>query len=90
MTARLVAPTTGRPDASAKPRAAATPPRTPVNVPGPTVTAMRSRSEKASPASCITSEIIGISRSAWPPSRQLEAIAQQPFAVRAFPAHRDG
>ena len=60
-------PTTGLPVASARPRAAATPTRTPVKLPGPTVTAMRSRSAKASPAALHhVSAIIGISRSAWP------------------------
>ncbi len=73
MTARLVAPTVAMPDASASPRAAATPTRTPVKLPGPTVTAMRPISENASPASCITSSIIGMSRSAWPLSRTSRA-----------------
>ena len=66
MTCRLVVATTGKPAASANPRAAATPTRTPVNEPGPRVTAMRSRSEKLSPVACITEAIMGISRSAWP------------------------
>ena len=87
MTARLVAPTTGTPDASARPRAAATPPRTPVKVPGPTVTAMRARSQKARPASSIDlgdhrHQPLGMAALA-----QLEAVARQPFAARALPAH---
>jgi len=48
------------------PRAIAMPTRTPVNEPGPTVTAMRSRSAKARPASAMASLSIGDSLSAWP------------------------
>ena len=45
--ASVETPTASRPRASAIPRAAATPMRMPVNEPGPTVTAMRSRTEPA-------------------------------------------
>ncbi len=54
------------PVASAMPRAADMPTRKPVKLPGPVVTAMRSISEKVSPARSITRAISGISASAWP------------------------
>ena len=65
-TASVEMPTASAPVTSARPRAAAMPTRRPVNEPGPTVTAMRSRSAKARPASAIASAIMPISRSAWP------------------------
>lgn len=48
------------------PRAAAMPTRSPVKLPGPTVTAMRSRSRESIRARSITRAISGISASAWP------------------------
>ena len=48
------------------PRAAAMPTRKPVKLPGPTVTAMRSSSEKSRRAAFMTRWISGISASAWP------------------------
>ena len=66
------------PVASANARAAATPMRVPVNVPGPTVTAMRSRSIEVEAAlSAIASPIIGISRSAWPVSNRSHEEAER-------------
>ena len=48
------------------PRAAESPTRKPVKLPGPVVTAMRSSAAKAMPDSFITRAISGISASAWP------------------------
>ncbi len=42
------------------------PMRTPVKAPGPSVTAMRSRSQNSTAARAITAAIIGTRRSAWP------------------------
>src|SRR5689334_6483741 len=59
---------TGRssiPRAWARPRAVATPMRRPVNVPGPTPTAMAPISSQSSPASPITRTSAGISSAAW-------------------------
>ena len=59
-------PTAGFSAASAIPRAAATPTRNPVKLPGPVVTATRSMPLKAVTASAITRSTSGISASAWP------------------------
>src|SRR5262249_18225902 len=48
------------------PRAAATPTRRPVKLPGPIVTAMRSSSTNSIPASLMTAAISGTRASAWP------------------------
>ncbi len=48
------------------PRAAESPTRSPVKLPGPVVTAMRSSATKAMPDAFITRAISGISASAWP------------------------
>ena len=48
------------------PRAAAMPTRSPVKLPGPVVTAMRSSAANSSPARSMTRAISGISASAWP------------------------
>src|SRR3984957_6413023 len=62
----VVSPTTGFAAARPMPRAAATPTRRPVKLPGPTVTATRSRSANSVRASLITLATSGISASAWP------------------------
>ena len=46
----VVMPASGTPSATARPRAAASPTRTPVKLPGPTVTAISARSLRATPA----------------------------------------
>ena len=67
--AKLVIPMSGSAGASASPRAAASPMRTPVKEPGPTVTATRwSAAEARTPELANTASIIGISASAWPRS----------------------
>ena len=71
--ASVVSATIGFPAASAMPRAAATPTRIPVKLPGPIVTAIRSSSANSSFASLITWAIIGIRASAWPRSMAREA-----------------
>ena len=63
---KVVSPTAGLPVASASPRAAAMPTRSPVKLPGPTVTAKRSRLSKPPPNWIMTRSISGISASAWP------------------------
>ena len=78
----VVMPTTGRPPASARPRAAASATRMPVKDPGPTVTAILVRSPKPQPASAIAARIIGISRSAWP-----RLIGSRRRAAMRPPAH---
>src|SRR5262245_37136062 len=57
---------TGLSAASARPRAADIPTRSPVKLPGPVVTAMRSSSLNSMAAPSITRAINGISASAWP------------------------
>src|SRR5579871_1162477 len=52
--------------ASAMPRAADSPTRSPVKLPGPVVTEMRPRRANAVPDADITRPISGISASAWP------------------------
>ena len=61
-----VTPITGAPVACAIPRAAASPIRMPVKLPGPTVTAIMSSAEAGNPALCMTESTIGSSFSAWP------------------------
>ena len=61
-------PTAGFAAASASPRAAATPTRKPVKLPGPMVTAMRSSAANSMAARSITRATSGISASAWPRS----------------------
>ena len=77
--ASVVSPTAGLPVASAMPRAAATPTRNPVKLPGPTVTAMRSRAPNSMPAAFITAAIIGISASAWPRIIGSERLVSPPW-----------
>src|SRR4051812_25247845 len=62
----VVSPIAGLPAASAIPRAAEMPTRSPVKLPGPVVTAMRSISRNSTPASSMTLAISGISASACP------------------------
>ena len=62
----VVTPTTGLSAANAMPRAAESPTRKPVKLPGPVVTAMRSRPLKAMPDAFMTRAISGIRASAWP------------------------
>src|SRR5262245_24217936 len=64
--ASVVRPMIGLSAASARPRAADMPPRSPVKLPGPVVTAMRSSSLNSTAAPSITRAINGISASAWP------------------------
>ena len=64
--ASVVIPTAGLAAAAAIPRAAAIPTRSPVKLPGPTVTAMRSSVAKSSVVSSRNRAIIGIRASAWP------------------------
>ncbi len=59
-------PIAGLPAASAMPRVADIPTRSPVKLPGPVVTAMRSRSANSMSARSITRATSGISASAWP------------------------
>src|ERR1700730_7372583 len=59
-------PMAGRLQASAKPRAAASPTRKPVKLPGPTVATMRSIVSKPTAAVFITRSTMGNSASAWP------------------------
>src|SRR6185437_11031176 len=66
--ASVVTPTSGLPSATRSPRMKASPTRWPVKVPGPVVTARRSRAEKASSAWRIASSTIGARISAWPRS----------------------
>jgi hypothetical protein len=66
--ARVDSPIAGLPAASARPRAAEIPTRSPVKLPGPTVTAMRSSSANSQPAASITRAISGIRASACPRS----------------------
>ena len=63
---RVVNPTTGFSAASAMPRAAESPTRNPVKLPGPVVTAIRSSDMNATPEAFITRAISGIRASAWP------------------------
>ncbi len=63
---KLLTPINGRRAASAIPRAAASPTRMPVKLPGPIVTAIRSSAETARPAARIASSTIGSNASAWP------------------------
>ena len=82
--AKLAIPSAGLPVASASPRAAAIPTRSPVKRPGPTVTAIASRAANASPASAMTSRSIGSSRSPWPCSIGAKrCAASSPFASSA-------
>src|SRR3954465_12857838 len=62
--------------ASAMPRAAEMPTRKPVKLPGPTVTAIRSRSANSQRAASITRAIIGITASAWPRSMPTDSLAR--------------
>src|ERR1700694_2758118 len=64
--ARVETPTAGFPLARAMPRAAAIPTLSPVKLPGPTVTAMRSRSSNRISAWSITRARSGMRASAWP------------------------
>ena len=57
-------PIAGLPDASAMPRAAEMPTRSPVKLPGPVVTEMRSSPANSASARSITRAISGISASA--------------------------
>src|SRR3954468_17710234 len=71
-------PMAGLPAASAMPRAAEMPTRSPAKLPGPTVTAMRSSPANSQRAASITRAISGMMASAWPrcmPSDSLERIA---------------
>src|SRR5882672_11371997 len=58
------------------PRAAAIPTRRPVKLPGPTVTAMRSRSENSQRPASITRAISGITASAWPRAMASDSLAR--------------
>ena len=69
-------PTAGLPAASAMPRAAEMPTRSPVKLPGPTVTAMRSSSAKSQRAASITRAISGITASAWPRTIASDSLAR--------------
>jgi hypothetical protein len=60
----VVTPTTGLSAASAMPRAADRPTRSPVKLPGPVVTAMRSSASKDTPDRSMRRAIMGISASA--------------------------
>src|SRR5438045_3411184 len=64
--ASVESPTAGLPAASAMPRAAEIPTRSPVKLPGPVVTAIRSSWANSTPAPLITRAMSGISVSAWP------------------------
>ena len=59
-------------------RAAATPTRNPVKLPGPTVTARRSSSRNSSRASLITRATSGISASACPRTMGIDSLARMP------------
>ena len=61
-----VTPASGRFAAIAMARAAASPTRTPVKLPGPTVTAMRSSPAQARPLAAMVSRTMGTRRSACP------------------------
>ena len=86
MTARLVPLDHGQTRASARPRAAATAPRTPVNAAGSRIVigdALEVAEGKARLLHHLL-VIIGISRSAWPVLARLEAVARQPLPRARF------
>ena len=69
------------------PRAAESPTRSPVKLPGPVVTAMRSSATKATPDAFITRAISGISASAWPRFIGCDSCAiSLPSSVSSTPA----
>src|ERR1700676_5579715 len=69
------------------PRAAESPTRSPVKLPGPVVTAMRSSAAKAMAASLITRAISGIRASAWPRFMASDSCAiNLPASVSRMPA----
>src|SRR6266699_2790072 len=68
------------------PRAAAIPTRSPVKLPGPTVTAMRSRSANPVPAWSITRARSGISASAWPRAIATLSCARTRSGISMMPA----
>ncbi len=72
-------PTAGMPQASAMARAALIPTRSPVNEPGPTVTAMRSSAAKPPSIRPTTRSMSGISASAWP--RSMPRVSDDSAAV---------
>ncbi len=61
----VVMPASGTPSATASPRAAARPTRTPVKLPGPTVTAISDSARRSTPACCSDAAIAGSSVAAW-------------------------
>ncbi len=63
---KLVTPKSGISRASAIPRAAASPTRIPVKLPGPVVTATRPSADASTDASRIARSTIGSNASAWP------------------------
>src|SRR5437588_3667356 len=69
-------PIAGLPAASAIPRAAEMPTRSPVKLPGPTVTAMRSSSVNSQRAASITRAMSGMTASAWPRSISRDSLAR--------------
>src|SRR6266516_4364938 len=68
------------------PRAAAIPTLSPVKLPGPTVTAMRSRSANPVPAWSITRARSGISASAWPRAIATLSCARTRSGISMMPA----
>src|SRR5262245_1882797 len=84
--ASVETPTACLPAASAMPRAAAIPTRNPVKLPGPTVTAMRSRSESRSAAWFMTRARSGIRASACPRAMAMLSCANTRSGVSMTPA----
>ena len=76
------------PAASAMPRAAEMPTRSPVKLPGPVVTAMRSRSANSMSAAFITRAMSGITASAWPRVMARVSLAVIPLLVSSTAAEQ--